>query len=128
MPLFQNHQTSPRSTPNSSPRSTKSPPLPPGAVAQSGPRSAPQTPLGVAPNVNQQIGNCGPVNQSERSQYMQHPPLQPIRSREEMGLSNIGMERNERTLHNNDSLVGVGGDVRNAFGNTSNVNMGKASS
>lgn len=41
-----------------------------------------------------------------------------------MGLNNISLERNERTLHNNDSLVGVGGDVRNAFGNTPNVNIG----
>nr|CAD7417655.1 unnamed protein product [Timema poppensis] len=37
---LQNHQASPRSTPNSSPRSTKSPPLPPSS------RSAPPTPGG----------------------------------------------------------------------------------
>ncbi|XP_063218074.1 dystrobrevin beta-like [Bacillus rossius redtenbacheri] len=38
MKLLKNHQASPRSTPNSSPRSTKSPPLPPSS------RSAPPTP------------------------------------------------------------------------------------
>lgn len=44
--LWQNHQTSPRSTPNSSPRSTKSPPLTgslPGTLTSSS-RSAPPTP------------------------------------------------------------------------------------
>lgn len=50
---FQNHQASPRSTPNSSPRSTKSPPLPSGSGSlgagligpgSSSSRSAPPTP------------------------------------------------------------------------------------
>jgi predicted lipid-binding transport protein (Tim44 family) len=49
---FQHHQPSPRSTPNSSPRSTKSPPLPTapltGSLPSSASRSAPATPGGLS--------------------------------------------------------------------------------
>lgn len=46
-------------------------------------------------------------------------------------VSAIPPERNERNdrnmqnVNNDASLMGVGGDVRNAFGGGSNVNMGK---
>ncbi|XP_049940517.1 dystrobrevin beta isoform X1 [Schistocerca serialis cubense] len=79
MKLLKNHQASPRSTPNSSPRSTKSPPLPPGAGAPSS-RSAPPTPGGQ---------------------------LQPTM------MSSLGSGA--------DSLTGVGGDVRSAFGASSGI-------
>lgn len=37
--------------------------------------------------------------------------------------------REEPPVHNNgDSLVGVGGDVRNAFGGSSNINLGEGAS
>ncbi|XP_067005401.1 dystrobrevin beta [Anabrus simplex] len=77
MKLLKNHQASPRSTPNSSPRSTKSPPLPPSAPSS---RSAPPTP-GVQ--------------------------LQPTM------MSSLGS--------GSDSLSGVGGDVRSAFGTSSGM-------
>lgn len=75
--FIQNHQASPRSTPNSSPRSTKSPPLPPGAPSS---RSAPPTPGGQ---------------------------LQPSM------MASLGTGA--------DSLTGVGGDVRSAFGTSSSL-------
>lgn len=54
------------------------------------------------------------------------PPL-GLGNREQM--NNMSQERNERErgLHNinSDSLVGVGGDVRNAFGGSANINMGE---
>ncbi|PSN31578.1 hypothetical protein C0J52_25588 [Blattella germanica] len=77
MKLLKNHQASPRSTPNSSPRSTKSPPLPPGAPSS---RSAPPTPGGQ---------------------------LQPSM------MASLGTGA--------DSLTGVGGDVRSAFGTSSSL-------
>lgn len=96
MKMLKNHQASPRSTPNSSPRSTKSPPLLPGGAPaiQPPPRSAPQTPMSVQPPVN------SVATQPERPTHMAHP------------------------IHNNDSLMGVGGDVRNAFGGGASVAMG----
>ncbi|KAF5301319.1 hypothetical protein FQA39_LY10717 [Lamprigera yunnana] len=116
MKMLKNHQSSPRSTPNSSPRSTKSPPLPPGVVPnqQPCPRSAPQTPLGMPST--QPI----PINQVERNPHVQHPSSivpQPIGGINAM--NSLGMDRsNDRGVHNvnTDSLMGVGGDVRNAFG------------
>lgn len=41
----------------------------------------------------------------------------------------IPQDRQERVIHNinSDSLVGVGGDVRNAFGGAANINLGKSS-
>lgn len=83
MKLLKNHQASPRSTPNSSPRSTKSPPLPPGAPSS---RSAPPTPGGQ---------------------------LQPSM------MASLGTGA--------DTLTGVGGDVRSAFGTSSSL-IGTASS
>ena len=41
------------------------------------------------------------------------------------GLASAVQERSERGMHNSDSLMGVGGDVRNAFGGSSSVSMGK---
>ncbi|XP_017774247.1 PREDICTED: dystrobrevin beta isoform X2 [Nicrophorus vespilloides] len=116
MKMLKNHQSSPRSTPNSSPRSTKSPPLPPGAVptTQAGPRSAPQTPLGHAPG--QPMGS---QQTSERSHSM-------VAALGGAGNTN-SLDRSERGAHHNaaeTSLAGVGGDVRNAFGGSSNINVG----
>ncbi|XP_018568287.1 dystrobrevin beta [Anoplophora glabripennis] len=146
MKMLKNHQSSPRSTPNSSPRSTKSPPLPPGAVptSQANPRSAPQTPMGMPPCPNPaMVNSMTSMGQGERErdrerdrerERPQHisshpqgivPPL-GLGNREQM--NSLSQERNERErgLHNinSDSLVGVGGDVRNAFGGSSNINMG----
>ncbi|RZC33369.1 dystrobrevin beta, partial [Asbolus verrucosus] len=113
MKMLKNHQSSPRSTPNSSPRSTKSPPLlPGGAPSTQPPRSAPQTPMSMAPSNNSMVA----VSQAERPAHVVHPMA---------GLPSAVQERSERVMHNNDSLMGVGGDVRNAFGGSSNVNMGK---
>ncbi|CAH0551696.1 unnamed protein product [Brassicogethes aeneus] len=137
MKMLKNHQSSPRSTPNSSPRSTKSPPLPPGATSQpGGPRSAPQTPLGHPPTSQSMSNSMGP----ERPQNIQqHPPGlgQPLASmivgsREAVNSMPQERERErerndrDRGMHNvnSDSLSGVGGDVRNAFGGSSNINMG----
>ncbi|XP_019881301.1 dystrobrevin beta isoform X2 [Aethina tumida] len=142
MKMLKNHQASPRSTPNSSPRSTKSPPLPPGAAPSTqsgGPRSAPQTPMGLPPTSQPMSNSVGPIQQQhqpapDRPQSIQHTPqslVQPLGNlvvsggREPM---NNMPERGDRGMHgvNSDSLVGVGGDVRNAFGGSSNINMGGA--
>ncbi|VEN35611.1 unnamed protein product, partial [Callosobruchus maculatus] len=71
MKMLKNHQASPRSTPNSSPRSTKSPPLP-SQHQMSNPRSAPQTPMG-APTTpgGSATGGVG-AGQAEREQLQQH--------------------------------------------------------
>ncbi|XP_044264823.1 dystrobrevin beta isoform X2 [Tribolium madens] len=112
MKMLKNHQSSPRSTPNSSPRSTKSPPLlPGGAPATQPPRSAPQTPMSMPPTNNSIVT----VSQAERPTHVGHP----------MGVIPTSVqERSERVMHNSDSLMGVGGDVRNAFGGSSSVSMG----
>lgn len=41
-------------------------------------------------------------------------------------LNTISQERPDRVVHNinSDHLAGVGGDVRNAFGGSSNINSG----
>nr|XP_023015534.1 dystrobrevin beta-like [Leptinotarsa decemlineata]XP_023015535.1 dystrobrevin beta-like [Leptinotarsa decemlineata] len=138
MKMLKNHQSSPRSTPNSSPRSTKSPPLPPGATptSQANPRSAPQTPMGLPPSTNpSMVNSIPPLNQPERererdrSQHIPHQqgmvaPLVLSGNRDQ--LNSMPQERGERErgMHNSDSLVGVGGDVRNAFGGSSNINVG----
>ncbi|XP_064212025.1 dystrobrevin beta isoform X2 [Tribolium castaneum] len=112
MKMLKNHQSSPRSTPNSSPRSTKSPPLlPGGAPATQPPRSAPQTPMSMPPTNNSIVT----VSQAERPTHVGHPMG---------GIPTSVQERSERVMHNSDSLMGVGGDVRNAFGGASNVSMG----
>lgn len=126
MKMLKNHQSSPRSTPNSSPRSSKSPPLPPGAVpaTQSGPRSAPQTPLGMPPTNNSIMMNSMPQERNSHGVMQHHGP---IGSRE--ALNSLPIDRGDREaargLHNlNSDLVGVGGDVRNAFGGAGNINLG----
>lgn len=99
MKMLKNHQSSPKSTPNSSPRSTKSPPHLASTTptsTQPGQRSAPQTPLTMT------------------------APTNVTANQERLNMS--GQERScERVVHNNDALVGVGGDVRNAFGGSNNV-------
>lgn len=51
------------------------------------------------------------------------PPF-GLASREQLG--SLPQERPERVHNiNNDALVGVGGDVRSAFGVSTNVNMSK---
>ncbi|XP_025830778.1 dystrobrevin beta-like isoform X2 [Agrilus planipennis] len=114
MKMLKNHQSSPRSTPNSSPRSTKSPPLPQSnmiATAQPGVRSAPQTPMSVTPPTVQSMS----VSQSERVHVVQTVPVLPP------PVNNVPVEKQERSAHNvnSDNVVGVG-DVRNAFGNSNN--------
>ncbi|KAL1512783.1 hypothetical protein ABEB36_002314 [Hypothenemus hampei] len=138
MKMLKNHQSSPRSTPNSSPRSTKSPPLPPGAApVQSNPRSAPQTPMGMPPSSNASMINSVPPMSGDRSERDGSrerrdiplnlvQPLGKMMSRPDP-LNMVPQERGERNMHNvnnEPSLMGVGGDVRNAFGAGSNVNMG----
>lgn len=51
------------------------------------------------------------------------PPL-GLGNREQ--LNSLSQDRPDRVVHNlnSDSLVGVGGDVRNAFGGSANINMG----
>ncbi|KAK7865657.1 hypothetical protein R5R35_006912 [Gryllus longicercus] len=83
MKLLKNHQASPRSTPNSSPRSTKSPPLPTSTPSS---RSAPPTP---------------------------GAPLQPSM------MTSLGS--------GTDSLSGVGGDVRSAFGTSGMIGSSTSS-
>lgn len=119
---FQNHQASPRSTPNSSPRSTKSPPIPSGPTTSSVqpcPRSAPQTPMGMPSTI---LSNSSNV-QTERNSHLQHGQnvVQLIPLGNGNGC-NSQMDKPERSLHN-DSLTGVGGDVRNAFGGTTATNI-----
>uniref|UniRef100_A0AAR5PTZ7 ZZ-type domain-containing protein n=1 Tax=Dendroctonus ponderosae TaxID=77166 RepID=A0AAR5PTZ7_DENPD len=142
MKMLKNHQSSPRSTPNSSPRSTKSPPLPPGAVpvTQANPRSAPQTPMGMPPSSSATMVNSispigGDRERLDRERDRRDIPLglvQPLGAmvgRPEP-VNAVPPERNERSernmqnVNNDASLMGVGGDVRNAFGGGSNVNMG----
>lgn len=98
MKMLKNHQASPRSTPNSSPRSTKSPPLPPGAIPSS--RSAPPTPGGPLSTLQHQ-------NQHTMSQSYQSPV--PTTSVANMpGNAILGTVQNPIP----DSLSCVGGDVR----------------
>nr|XP_022921250.1 dystrobrevin beta isoform X2 [Onthophagus taurus] len=126
MKMLKNHQASPRSTPNSSPRSTKSPPIPPGPAPSTnqGPRSAPQTPMGMSPT-GQGIGGVGnPLIPNERNSHIPHnqgmvPSMMVINN------SNGPSDpRNDRVMHGNESLMGVGGDVRNAFGGSTSMNIG----
>lgn len=76
--------------------------------------------MGMTPGANQVMGSSMPVTQSERVQHMQ----QAMRNREEMCMGGVVTDRGERVHNiNSDSLVGVGGDVRNAFGGSANVSM-----
>ncbi|KAJ8925465.1 hypothetical protein NQ315_009299 [Exocentrus adspersus] len=110
-------------------------------MLKANPRSAPQTPMGMPPCTNPtMVNSIPPMGQSERERERErdrererahippHPQgmVPPLGLREQM--NNMSQERSERErgLHNvnNDSLVGVGGDVRNAFGGSANINMG----
>ncbi|GJQ79260.1 putative zinc ion binding protein [Trypoxylus dichotomus] len=125
MKMLKNHQASPRSTPNSSPRSTKSPPIPPNPISTSNqgcPRSAPQTPLGIPSSTPQQICSPLPISQNERSCLIQHNPTITQNIVISTG-GNTQPERNDRTTHNNDPTISVSGDVRTALGSSSNVNV-----
>ncbi|XP_046417991.1 dystrobrevin beta isoform X1 [Neodiprion virginianus] len=116
MKLLKNHQASPRSTPNSSPRSTKSPPLPPGGVPSS--RSAPPTPGGPLTSVpQQQQQNQQPMSQS----YQSSAP--PTSSANMTNNAMLGSMQNPIP----DSLSCVGGDVRSAFGTNSLPGSGSSS-
>ncbi|XP_076641329.1 dystrobrevin beta isoform X3 [Halictus rubicundus] len=119
MKMLKNHQASPRSTPNSSPRSTKSPPLPPGAVPSS--RSAPPTPggpLSTTPQQQQQQSQC----QQQMSQSYQNPV--PTTS-----VANVPSNAMLGTIQNPipDNLSCVGGDVRSAFRTNSLPGSGSSS-
>ncbi|KZC05379.1 Dystrobrevin beta [Dufourea novaeangliae] len=119
MKMLKNHQASPRSTPNSSPRSTKSPPLPPGAVSSS--RSAPPTPggpLSTTPQQQQQQSQ----NQQQMSQSYQNPV--PTTS-----VANVPSNAMLGTIQNPipDNLSCVGGDVRSAFRTNSLPGSGSSS-
>lgn len=67
----------------------------------------------------------------ERPQHISHPqgivPPLGLGNREQMNSLSQERGERERSLHNinSDSLVGVGGDVRNAFGGSANINIGK---
>ncbi|XP_014486702.1 PREDICTED: dystrobrevin beta isoform X3 [Dinoponera quadriceps] len=107
MKMLKNHQASPRSTPNSSPRSTKSPPLPPGAIPSS--RSAPPTPggpLSTTPQQQQQQQQQQHQNQPQISQSYQSPV--PTTVANAQGNAMLGTIQNPIP----DSLSCVGGDVR----------------
>ncbi|KAL3285963.1 hypothetical protein HHI36_000477 [Cryptolaemus montrouzieri] len=132
MKMLKNHQASPRSTPNSSPRSTKSPPLPSATTpGQANPRSAPQTPSGMpSSSVAMTNSTQSVMGKSDGLSNMGHQMVeyghgQSMNQSKEV-MSNLQQERVERGMHNlnSESLIGVGGDVRdvrNAFGG--NVNM-----
>ncbi|KRT84175.1 hypothetical protein AMK59_2086, partial [Oryctes borbonicus] len=123
MKMLKNHQASPRSTPNSSPRSTKSPPIPPSPIPPSNqgcPRSAPQTPLGMPSTTPQQICAPLPVNQNERNCHIQLNP--PVTQNVINTGGNPQPERNDRTAHSTDPTISAGGD-RNALGSSSSVNV-----
>ncbi|CAH2007194.1 unnamed protein product [Acanthoscelides obtectus] len=129
MKMLKNHQASPRSTPNSSPRSTKSPPLPSQQHQMSNPRSAPQTPMGAPTTPGGSVVAGVGQAQMERDQLQQHVQHQQMQmmghpGREQMNSMPPDRNEGDRGLHNlNNDLVGVGGDVRNAFGG-SNINIG----
>ncbi|KAK9707799.1 Zinc finger, ZZ type [Popillia japonica] len=125
MKMLKNHQSSPRSTPNSSPRSTKSPPIPPSPVPPSNqgcPRSAPQTPLGLPPTTTQPICAPLPINQNDRSCHIQL--TQSVTQNLVINsTANMHSERNDRTTHSSDSFNNVGGDIRTTLGSSPNVNI-----
>nr|CAI5864756.1 unnamed protein product [Callosobruchus analis] len=121
MKMLKNHQASPRSTPNSSPRSTKSPPLP-SQHQMSNPRSAPQTPMGAPTTPGGSVAGGVGASQAEREQlqHLQHQQIMGHPGRDQMPPDR---GEGDRGMHLNNDLVGVGGDVRNAFGGSSNINM-----
>ncbi|XP_024224727.1 dystrobrevin beta-like isoform X7 [Bombus pascuorum] len=121
MKMLKNHQASPRSTPNSSPRSTKSPPLPPGAVPSS--RSAPPTPGGPLSTTPQQQQQ---QQQSQSQQQMSQSYQSPVPTTSVASVTNNTMLG---TIQNPipDNLSCVGGDVRSAFRTNSLPGSGSSS-
>ncbi|XP_046143857.1 dystrobrevin beta-like isoform X4 [Osmia bicornis bicornis] len=119
MKMLKNHQASPRSTPNSSPRSTKSPPLPPGAVPSS--RSAPPTPGGPLSTTPQQQQQQSQSQQQMSQSYQSSVPTTSVAS-----VTNNTMLG---TIQNPipDNLSCVGGDVRSAFRTNSLPGSGSSS-
>ncbi|XP_053598573.1 dystrobrevin beta isoform X2 [Microplitis demolitor] len=113
MKMLKNHQTSPQSTPNSSPRSTKSPPLLQGGMTNS--KSAPSTP-GNSLVTSQQ--DSQPAEFLISSPNFQNPP-----SSSNLPINII------LGVHNGapDNLSCVGGDVRSAFRTNSLPNSGSSS-
>ncbi|XP_018313365.1 dystrobrevin beta isoform X4 [Mycetomoellerius zeteki] len=129
MKMLKNHQASPRSTPNSSPRSTKSPPLPPGAIPSS--RSAPPTPGGPlsTPQQQQQLQQQQQqqqMQQQQMSQQMSQSYQNPIPT---TTVANVQGNAMLGTIQNPipDSLSCVGGDVRSAFRTNSLPGSGSSS-
>ncbi|XP_018359370.1 PREDICTED: dystrobrevin beta-like isoform X4 [Trachymyrmex cornetzi] len=126
MKMLKNHQASPRSTPNSSPRSTKSPPLPPGAIPSS--RSAPPTPggpLSTPQQQQQQQQQHQQIQQQQMSQQMSQSYQNPIPTT----VANVQGNAMLGTIQNPipDSLSCVGGDVRSAFRTNSLPGSGSSS-
>ncbi|XP_034175569.2 dystrobrevin beta isoform X4 [Osmia lignaria lignaria] len=119
MKMLKNHQASPRSTPNSSPRSTKSPPLPPGVVPSS--RSAPPTPGGPLSTTPQQQQQQSQSQQQMSQSYQSSVPTTSVAS-----VTNNTMLG---TIQNPipDNLSCVGGDVRSAFRTNSLPGSGSSS-
>lgn len=60
------------------------------------------------------------TNQPDRPQHVPHNQVNPHQQPNcRMDNTNtIVQERNDRAIHNSDALIGVGGDVRNAFGSS----------
>ncbi|XP_011335912.1 dystrobrevin beta isoform X4 [Ooceraea biroi] len=122
MKMLKNHQTSPRSTPNSSPRSTKSPPLPPGVIPSS--RSAPPTPGGpLSTPPQQQQQQQQQQMQQQMSQSYQNPVPTTTVANAMQGNAMLGTIQNPIP----DSLSCVGGDVRSAFRTNSLPGSGSSS-
>ncbi|XP_053972267.1 dystrobrevin beta isoform X3 [Hylaeus volcanicus] len=119
MKMLKNHQASPRSTPNSSPRSTKSPPLPPGAVPSS--RSAPPTPGGPLSTTPQQQQQQTQNQQQMSQSYQSSVPTTSV--------ANVPTNAMLGTIQNPipDNLSCVGGDVRSAFRTNSLPGSGSSS-
>lgn len=81
--------------------------------------------MGSANPPSQPINSIA-ASQSDRTTHIPHGQMNqhPQPTCRMDNNTGIVQDRTERVMHNNDALIGVGGDVRNAFG-SSNVNMGK---
>ncbi|KAG7204583.1 hypothetical protein KM043_005003 [Ampulex compressa] len=119
MKMLKNHQASPRSTPNSSPRSTKSPPLP-ICTAQSS-RSAPPTPGGPLSTTPQPQQQPAQSQQQMSQSYQSSVPTTSVAS--VSGNAMLGTIQNPTP----DNLSCVGGDVRSAFRTNSLPGSGSSS-
>lgn len=82
--------------------------------------------MGTANPPSQPINNLV-SNPNERGAHIIHNQIsahaQASGPRMDNNSQVVLQERNDRGMHGNDALIGVGGDVRNAFG-SSNVNIG----